>query len=72
MCAKITLHTPNTVNNNNCEKNEEEPQILTTHFADKKYVTICMIYIVKVNNYPAEFLNWNNPPSSFGTVHYHF
>ena len=24
------------------------------------------------NPYHAEFLKWNNPPSIFGTVHYHF
>ena len=25
-----------------------------------------------INPYHAEFLKWNNPPSIFGTVHYHF
>ena len=25
-----------------------------------------------LNPYHAEFLKWNNPPSIFGTVHYHF
>ena len=24
------------------------------------------------NPEPSEFLKWNNPPSIFGTIHYHF
>ena len=39
---------------------------------------VCMyMHFVYQNNlssckHPAEFLKWNNPPSIFGTVHYHF
>ena len=27
---------------------------------------------MKLNPLPAELLKWNNPPSSFETLHYHF
>ena len=30
----------------------------------------CLSYLI--NHFHVEFLKWNNPPSTFGTVHYHF
>ena len=35
-------------------------------------VSTGFLYLECVNPYHAELNKWNNPPSIFGTVHFHF
>ena len=38
-----------------------------------KVIQITMTAVLTMfNPYHAEFLKWNDPPSIFGTIHYHF